>query len=175
MSEPVQVTVASSTPPTRAEVRRAQFNLKNTYWSDNGQRNDLHKRLLALDLVPATGPAMTQAGELQRCMSSVYHDFYNNGFGNMDCAYKLGQWIYVRQYKDELDKIMGEDADAMVRVNQGIFFIFEHRDDMDEQPLWRQEQYKVHGADMEVVMTAVLRLAMRLHRQFTKRYAERQA
>lgn len=54
--------------------------LEGSYWSNTGryekEANELQQ------LVPGSGPAETQRGEIMRAATKIYYDFYNNGFGN---------------------------------------------------------------------------------------------
>ena len=52
-----------------------------TYWGSRGKYQKLYDTLYA-QLVPNSGKADTPAGELLRQISRVYHDLYNNGWGN---------------------------------------------------------------------------------------------
>ena len=51
------------------------------YWGNKGKYQDKYDKLWD-ELVPASGSASTQDGELLRWISKVYYDRYNNGFGN---------------------------------------------------------------------------------------------
>ncbi len=55
--------------------------LKVSYWNNCGALQDSYLRL-ATTLIPNSGDCSTLEGELLRAVSKVYHDYYNNGFGN---------------------------------------------------------------------------------------------
>ena len=54
--------------------------LENTYWAENGEYQEEVENLD--NLLPLMGPCETLKGEIWRAASKIYHDFYNNGFGN---------------------------------------------------------------------------------------------
>lgn len=51
------------------------------YWGGNGKHQKEYE-LLHSELVPAMGMAETVEGEILRAISRIYHDYFNNGFGN---------------------------------------------------------------------------------------------
>lgn len=53
-----------------------------SYWSKSGRHQKLYDRLYS-KLVPDSGEAGSDAGELLRTMSNVYYDIYNNGGYNL--------------------------------------------------------------------------------------------
>ncbi len=63
-----------ATPPSEDEM-------PHQYWDEKGQFNDLYNELYR-KLVPDTGRAETDEGEVLRTISKIYYDRYNNGFGN---------------------------------------------------------------------------------------------
>lgn len=56
---------------------------KNTYWNEKGKYTALYDKLYA-KLVPEEGNSSTIAGEMLRLASSVYHDIFNSGGGNLN-------------------------------------------------------------------------------------------
>lgn len=59
----------------------------NTYWNNNGKYQELYDKIKGL--VPAMGKADRIHVELLRNVSKLYHDFYNNGLGNLDVLYTV--------------------------------------------------------------------------------------
>ena len=57
------------------------YYLDETYWSGNGQYQDLHEKYFE-DLVPSFGSAETLEGELLRAINQLIYDHYNNGSCN---------------------------------------------------------------------------------------------
>jgi hypothetical protein len=53
------------------------------FWDHNSPHQDLYNSLYT-KLVPASGKAPTEHGNLLRCMSKLYYDYYNNGGGNIN-------------------------------------------------------------------------------------------
>jgi hypothetical protein len=53
-----------------------------TYWAKKGRHQKIYDRLYA-KLVPDSGEAGSDAGELLRTVSNVYYDIYNNGGCNL--------------------------------------------------------------------------------------------
>jgi hypothetical protein len=51
-------------------------------YSTGGGRYQTEYNELFERLVPTSGPCETLEGELLRASSRIYHDYYNNGFGN---------------------------------------------------------------------------------------------
>ena len=72
--------------------------MKN-YWNNNGRYQDKYNELEKL--IPQTGKANSLGIEVLRCISNIYHDYYNNGFGNV--------------YRQEIDFIRCEAALDIVR------------------------------------------------------------
>lgn len=56
--------------------------MSKSYWSKSGRHQRLYDRLYA-KLVPDSGEAGSDAGELLRTVSNVYYDIYNNGGCNL--------------------------------------------------------------------------------------------
>jgi hypothetical protein len=69
---------------------------KNTYWNNNGLHQVESERFNSL--VPLMGKCDTVEGELNRAASKIYHDYYNNGFGNN----WSGAWKFLYEHQDEL-------------------------------------------------------------------------
>jgi hypothetical protein len=69
-----------------------------TYWSGKGEYQKLYDSLHK-KLVPDNGEADTEAGELLRLASNIYHDVYNNGgcnFADKDGG-RRGQFDELRE------------------------------------------------------------------------------
>ena len=65
------------------------FDYDQTFRSGKSPLSSEYERLFAM-LVPAEGKCNTVEGELLRASSKIYHDYYNNGFGNnWSGAYKF--------------------------------------------------------------------------------------
>lgn len=74
--------------------------MTNTYWNHNGKYQE-RLDTLSNGLVPISGPADTEAGEILRAVSQIYYDLYNNGFGN--------QWKGFAMYLlDRVPKLSSE-------------------------------------------------------------------
>ena len=58
------------------------------YWSNQGRYETEAKALN--NLVPAVGKADTFKGEIWRAATKIYHDYFNNGFGN--------EWVPVAEF-----------------------------------------------------------------------------
>jgi hypothetical protein len=63
-----------------ARIRRTLKEAPDRYWDKRGKYEDEAKELSRL--VPRMGPAATIKGEIWRAARRIYHDFFNNGFGN---------------------------------------------------------------------------------------------
>lgn len=61
-------------------------NEPRTYWNGNGKHQEAYNKLFE-ELVPATGEATTEAGELLRIASRFYYEWFNNGNCNATEAY----------------------------------------------------------------------------------------
>lgn len=67
--------------------------MENTYWNNNGKLQKEYERLHD-KYVPPFGAADTLIGEAIRASSRIYHDAYNNGFGNNTS----GAWKFLHKY-----------------------------------------------------------------------------
>ncbi|BCG50264.1 hypothetical protein [Ralstonia phage RP13] len=64
----------------------------NTYWDHAGKYQAEYEQLHAA-LIPAMGNCETMEGEYLRAAARIYHDLYNNGFGNN----WSGAWNFLYQ------------------------------------------------------------------------------
>jgi len=77
------------------KVTESQNLNEGYYFNNTGKYEDKAKELGKL--VPAMGQADTQRGEVWRAASKIYHDYYNNGFGN--------QWQAPLSFLDRYSKM----------------------------------------------------------------------
>lgn len=63
----------------------------NSYWDNNGAYEKEYNKLYET-LVPSSGVSPTHHGELVRCISKIYYDFYNNGFCNVLDSEYTKEW-----------------------------------------------------------------------------------
>jgi len=64
-----------------------------TYWNHKG-KYQAELELLQGILIPHKGEACTKQGQLLLCLSNLYHERYNNGWGNA-----IGHYTrYIRKY-----------------------------------------------------------------------------
>jgi len=65
-----------------------------TYWNNKGKYEEEYRRLWK-KLVPPEGKAETTDGELLRCISRFYYEYFNNG-----CCNDTTYWTeYVNSYR----------------------------------------------------------------------------
>jgi len=57
--------------------------MSGLYWNSEGKYQNEHDALHSR-LVPGEGKAQTSHGELLRCATNIYYDWYNNGGCNFD-------------------------------------------------------------------------------------------
>lgn len=81
-------------------IESEKFNIRKSYWNHKGKHQKVYESLYD-KLVLNSGKANTPHGELLRCISKLYCDYYNNGGGNIcDGALKhhvenLRNWSYM--------------------------------------------------------------------------------
>jgi len=64
-----------------------------TYWCHKGKYQREYNTLSDI-LIPDQGNAATKQGQLLLCVSNLYHERYNNGWGN-----RIGHYTkYIRKY-----------------------------------------------------------------------------
>ena len=73
-----------------------------TYWNNDGQYQKAYDALYK-KLVPDMGNANSAHGELLRNISKLYHDWYNNGWGNLDVL--SSHWNNIVYWRDDLFKL----------------------------------------------------------------------
>lgn len=67
---------------------------EGSYWGNTGTYEKQARYLESL--VPASGAAETQRGEIMRAGSKIYYDYHNNGFGN-----RWGEaLVFLKKYID---------------------------------------------------------------------------
>jgi hypothetical protein len=64
-----------------------------TYWGHKGKYQKEYNIMVDM-LVPSQGNASTKQGQLLLCVSNLYHERYNNGWGNRISHYT----DYIRKY-----------------------------------------------------------------------------
>lgn len=72
--------------------------MSNTYWAQDGKYQKIYDRLK--ELIPDNGKADSMHIELLRCASNLYHDFYNNGAGNLSVY--LDQISFIKSWSKEI-------------------------------------------------------------------------
>jgi hypothetical protein len=98
------------------------------------------------ELVPAQGNAPTQHGELLRCMARLYHDVYNNGFGNREVLF--GNIVFVQSLKDAVVPFL-EDSKSWRRGLENYL--------VDVGKANEGEDPDQMGAKLEDIMAAVVK------------------
>lgn len=107
-----------------------------TYWNHEGKHQAEYSRLYE-KLVPASGRAETQHGELLRAICKLYYDYHNNGACNYPI---LKQHIgTLENWREEIKSKMENpsDFDGLVRAcwkhafDEGSMYF----DDLDESKL----------------------------------------
>ena len=73
-------------------------NRNNTYWGIDGKHQKTYDRLKVL--IPDNGRADSMHIELLRCASNLYHDFYNNGAGNLSVL--VEEISLIRNWGEEI-------------------------------------------------------------------------
>ena len=113
--------------------------LKNTYWNSKGKHQKLYD-YLSEKLIPDYDEADTPHGEFLRCISRLYHDYYNNGFcniGNMENEIScVKEYINSLSFVDEdnYGKSISNSLDEMYSLsNDGCFY------PMEQNPNWNFE------------------------------------
>lgn len=76
------------------------------YWNTKGKYQKEYGDLWR-SLVPGSGRADTEHGEVLRSISRIYHDLYNNGFDNAPWD---EEWGFVLKYRREIMKRMDDPA-----------------------------------------------------------------
>lgn len=70
------------------------LNESGNYWNNTGELQAEYD-LIYDKFVPSQGTAKHKSAEKLRCISSLYHDYYNNGWGVNDKEYEIGQMKMV--------------------------------------------------------------------------------
>lgn len=64
-----------------------------TYWNNKGKYQKQYEMLADMH-IPIKGDSLTKQGQLLRCVSNLYYQRYNNGWGN-----PIGHYTsYIRKY-----------------------------------------------------------------------------
>jgi hypothetical protein len=86
------------------------------YWNCLGKYQKELERLQA-ELIPESGKAKTMHGELLRCVSKIYYDVFNNGWGNREAFnYHL---LFMLNFETEL-KAHGLSDEDFKNVNVSL-------------------------------------------------------
>lgn len=102
-------------------TRIASLN-EGTYWNDDGQYQKQAKELE--ELVPDSGPAKTLRGEIFRAATKVYHDYFNNGFGN--------EWPAPAQFLMNHLKLSDDVTRMLLGHAMGIVYTGEYANEIEE-------------------------------------------
>jgi len=86
------------------------------YWSQSGKYEKEGHYLESL--MPGSGPAETQRGEIIRAASKIYYDYYNNGFGN-SWPQALAFLIQNTDISEDVVKFLSMYANGNVHGNTG--------------------------------------------------------
>ena len=86
---------------------------KNSYWDHTGKFQEDYDRLYS-QLVPLSGKCETLEGELLRSVSKIYHDYYNNGFGN--------NWSGPLEYLKEFGPITAKNYEVLKPYSRGRIY-----------------------------------------------------
>lgn len=114
-------------------------------WGNRGKASWLNDQLFNL-LVPAEGPADTEAGELVRCLNRLGYRFFNDG----DMMYYTPVDCYVDYYDDEEDDDYEEeepeecptDAEPFARIIRERFPALENEVEALYDRSWSEERYE---------------------------------
>lgn len=118
-----------------------------TYWDNKGKFQKDYDALYSR-LVPASGKAETQHGELLRCVSRLYCDYFNNGFCNISSMSREISCIQEHTYRldgisspgidSQTVRLFISDLDHLAELNsekgQGIFY-----------PIHEEDKYEYDG------------------------------
>jgi len=75
------------------------------FWDGNSQYQELYDKLFDR-LVPEIGPADTDHGEVLRCLSNLYYDYYNNALLNFPIMRDEQKVLdYIDTYTDDKELI----------------------------------------------------------------------
>lgn len=77
------------------------------YWSKKGKFQKRYDELYET-LVPSSGDAATEIGQILRFVSKIYYDIYNNGGCNLDMQYFKDAGEYLRSHCRGLNDIASE-------------------------------------------------------------------
>lgn len=119
--------------------------IENTYWNSNGKHQAIADQLRKL--VPGSGPADTPHGDLLRCVTNLYYDFYNNGGGN----------IVYGSYNDQVRRV--ESFSDLFSI-QGL-----ERIDTFRKTIQYGEGFLITEEDLELLMDETILIVDRLHKQ----------
>lgn len=107
-----------------------------TYWNHEGKHQTEYNRLYE-KLVPASGRAGTQHGELLRAICKLYYDYYNNGA----CNYPIHKQHIgtLENWREEIKSKIEDttDFDSLIRAFWKHAFDEDcmYFDDLDESKL----------------------------------------
>jgi hypothetical protein len=118
-----------------------------TYWANKGTYEEEAKALNLL--VPASGESETLKGEIWRAATKIYHDYFNNGFGNFwmaPAAYlitnvelpdRVKQILFDHANGNMASGHFAKDMDAM--IDSAIIALREMEDKPNTCDMWEFE------------------------------------
>jgi len=110
--------------------------MKNSYWEQTGKHQKEYDELYK-KLVPYSGKAETEIGEILRISSKFYYDLYNNGCANVS--------NHKEDYKKLVDYCL-ENLDNEIVDDDGLHFI---QDIIDADDGFSYEEFEDNNFDIE--------------------------
>lgn len=111
---------------------------RQSFWGNNHPLAEKHE-VLHHELVPSSGPAPTEHGNLLRCMTNVYYDVYNNGFCN------------IKVYEDQLAVIQSAIPDLKAYMKMPQFWARNRQVARLAQNVGAMNRKQDEGEDLEEI------------------------
>lgn len=124
----------------------------HAYWNGEGPHQAEYDRLWA-KLVPDSGSAKTMHGELLRCISRIYQDRYNNGFGNQH-KYEAN---FIEERSSEIEPFL-KNKQSLYKFLEAYERLRYGRKTVDN---WK------YDADMEDVVDAIIQYVSKVDSEGT--------